>query len=187
MSSSFLLDTYIKYRQPLVQWKAKSTTQLTSSYQFNGDASLNTNTSVRRLFKPLPLKIYRREIATQGSTCLGRPCNPRTSMSIDELAQPGGYIVSKEQPLLDMDGLASTLDLKVPNNTTELGTPSCNTKTNCVNPAANALRRVRSAGMIHLNYKNCGKASYYTNTNQYLKSRGESFAQNSFQYNCQTP
>lgn len=189
-SSSFLIDTYIKYRQPLVHWKAKSFTQLTSSYQYNGDASLDTSKSVRRLFNPLPLKLYRREIATQGSTSVGHSCNPRTSMRIDELAQPGGYIVSKETPLTVTNGLASTLDLKLPNNTTELGTPSCNTKASCFSPAADARRRVRSAGMIRLKYDKNGSSNYYTNTNQYLNARNDSFAKQSFFYDtacCKKP
>jgi len=182
--SSFLSDTYIQYRHPIVHWKAKSYTQLTSSYQYNGDASLDTSTSIRRLFKPLPLKIHRREIATQGSTGTGYTCNPRTSMSINELTQPGGYIITNEEPLVDSNGLASTLDLKLPNNSTQLGTPSCNTKENCFSPAADARRRVRSAGMIKRKFKT-DVSTYYTNSSQYLTARNETYARNMFKYQDQ--
>ena len=182
--SSFLLDTYIQYRQPIVHWKAKSYTQLTSSVQYNGDATLDTTVSVRRLFKPLPLKIYRREVVTRGSTETSSSCNPRVSMSIDELTRPGGYIVTSETPLVDENGLASTLDLKLPNDTTQLGTPSCNTKESCFSPAADARRRVRSAGMIKRKF-NTDVSTYYTNTNQYLTARNETYARNMFNYQDQ--
>lgn len=169
-------------QRPIVNWKGMTFNQITSTIQKNSDASLDTNTSVRRLFKPLPLKIYRREIATQGSDSKPNVCNPRTSVRIDEINQPGGYLVlDKDNAPVDANGLVNTLDFTLPKNTTELGTPSCNTSEHCFSPAYNARRRVRSSGMINRRF-NQDVNTYYTNTQQYLTSRNASYQRNLYNY-----
>lgn len=102
--------------------------------------------------RPLPLKIYRRELATAAVT----NCNPRISTKIDILNSPGGYALNPKTSNLDSAGLANTLDqedMHIPNNTTEVpGTCSCFTTNGvCLDPATNARKRVRSAGMIRKN------------------------------------
>jgi hypothetical protein len=164
-------------KHPFVtKWKGDTFTQLTSTIHKNADVTLDTSYSVHRLFKPLPSKVYRREIASHGSN--SSVCNPRTSMSIDELTRPGGYIVTDSNPAGDLAGI---VNLELPNNSTELGTPACNTAGSCFSPAYNARRRVRSAGMIKNKFKD-GVAAYYTNTQQYLTSRNESYDRNMFHY-----
>jgi hypothetical protein len=102
--------------------------------------------------RPLPLKIYRRELVT--ATVAN--CNPRISTKIDILNSPGGYALNPKTSNLDSAGLANTLDqedMHIPNNRTEVpGTCSCFTTTGlCLDPATNAKRRVRSAGMVRKN------------------------------------
>jgi hypothetical protein len=172
-------------QRPVIQWKGMTFNQITSTVQKNTDASLNTSQSVRRLFKPLPLKIYRREIATHGSNSTPNVCNPRTSIRIDEINQPGGYLVlDKDNAPARQNGLVNTLDFTLPKNTTELGAPSCNTAEHCFSPAYNARRRVRSSGMINRKFNKDQQdvAAYYTNTQQYLTARNESYQRNLYHY-----
>ena len=169
-------------QRPIIPWKGMTFNQITSTIQNNSDASLDTSRSVRRLFKPLPLKIYRREIATQGSDSNQNVCNPRTSVRIDEINQPGGYLVlDKDNTPIDANGLVNTLDFTLPKNTTELAAPSCNTADHCFSPAYNARRRVRSSGMVNRRF-NGDVSTYYTNTQQYLNSRNQSYQQNLYNY-----
>lgn len=173
----------IKY----VSWKAKTFSQVTTSIRFN-DTAKQTQTSNRVFFKALPLKIHRREIANPAADNSQR-CNVRTSVRIDELCRPNGYIVYSN-PLSDLNeahvttGLGNVLDLQITTDTTNLNTSSCNTATNCINQAAYARRRVRSSGMIPSRKYNSAKNGdhYYTDNAQYLKSRNKLFEQNQYNY-----
>jgi len=115
----------------------------------NIKGSLHTD---KRRNRPLPLKIYRRETA---STAVIN-CNPRVSTKIDILDRPGGAFINPKTSNLNSAGLANTLDqedMNIPNNSTEIpGTCTCFTSAGvCLDPATNARRRVRSAGMIRKN------------------------------------
>lgn len=161
-----------------ISWKGKTFNQITTSIQKNKALIGMQNSSVN-LFKSRPLKIYRREIASINNN---KHCNVRTSASIDELDKPNGYLVYSTNVNNDK-GLVNILDLQLPNSTYELSTPSCNTKNSCFNQQANALRRVRSSGIITKKFNPATNNNvYYTNTNQYLKGRNKNFEQNQFNY-----
>jgi hypothetical protein len=159
--------------------------------------------------RPLPLKLYRREFASADVV----NCNPGISTKIDILDRPGGYCINPKTSNTNSIGLANTLDqedMSIPNNSTEVpGTCSCFTTNGlCLDPATNAKRRVRSAGMVRKNSNQytsigghgatankciCGAfvnvplqdvmtpiKQYYTSTQQYLISRTKGFDQNNF-------
>jgi hypothetical protein len=137
------------------------------------------NSSTHNLFKSRPIKVFRREIASIQNNA---HCNVRTSVSIDELNRPNGYLVYSTNENNDK-GLVNVLNLELPNSTYELSTPSCNTQNACFNQQANALRRVRSSGIITKKFNPATNNSvYYTDTNQYLKGRNKKFEQNQFNY-----
>ncbi len=184
-------------------WKGKTFVQVTSSIQKNNGYKPITNDNISALFKPSPLKIYRREFASTQSLSntypefsvsvpsstppllqnKNIPCNSRTSIKIDELNQPNGYFIY-DTP--NNTGINNVLEINLPNSKYELNTPYCNTKTNCLSQESNALKRVRSAGMNRTKYNSCTNSdSYNANTSQYLKSRHKTFDQNQFVYKNQ--
>jgi hypothetical protein len=168
---------------PYIPWKGKTFTQITTTLQKNKGVNVS-NSSITNLFKPNPLKLYRREIA---SITMSRttPCNIRTSVKIDEFNMPNGYLVYNSK---NNRGLASTLDITLPNSQYELNAAKCNASNSCFNQAANALRRVRSSGNIKKTpYKNHNDTGYYTSTSQYLTSRNRTYQQNQFQYSLTRP
>lgn len=180
----------LNYNQvPYIAWKGRTFHQITSSIQKNGQ--LKTPLAVSQLIsdpsplqnirRPLPLKIYRREIATVPLT----NCNPRISSSIDVFDQPGGSLVNPAYFDNSTEGIVNTLDFNYVNNRTEHpGTcPSFTAKGVCLDPGRNALKRVRSAGMIRKKVT-FGKIPepYCTNSYQYLATRGKTFNQNQYNY-----
>jgi hypothetical protein len=126
-----------------------------NNFIFSGNPIVKYNnvlTTEKLIKRPLPLKIYRRELATEPVT----NCNPKISTKIDIINSPGGYALNPKTSNMNSAGLANTLDqedMQIPNNTTEVpGTCSCFTTNGlCLDPATNAKRRVRSAGMIRKN------------------------------------
>ena len=159
--------------KPIVHWKGKTFNQITSMFQKNSP-TLQAKPK-HSLFMPNPLKIYRREIATAQTA----PCNTRKSISIDEFDRPNGSIVNTSSTS-NRNGLVNTLDIHLTNNTTELPAKCKNV---IVSPAANALRRVRSAGMIKRQFDiSKNNDTYCTSTNQYLVARNRSFQQNQYNY-----
>jgi hypothetical protein len=161
-------------------WKGKTFNQITSKIQKN-TTNITDDTLIRNFFLPLPLKIYRREIGNVPSSSSIYPnvCNPRKSITINEIDMPNGTIVNSAKDT-NSNGLANTLDINLTTNTTERS-PSCNT---CVMTAAdNARRRVRSSGMIKKQFDvSTNIESYCTSTNQYLIARNKSFSQNQYKY-----
>jgi len=156
-------------QRPYIPWKGQTFNQVVSSIQKN--APQTANIYGRTLRKALPLKIYRREIA---STKVVNN-NPRISVSIDELNSPNGFLVNpKGDPCLN--GISNTLDINLTNDTYERPglCPSILPGGLCSNVAKNALKRVRSSGII--------SKKYYTSTQQYLASRCQSFEQNQYNY-----
>jgi len=161
-------------------WKGQTFNQITTTIQKNtGTISAQNGTttgSLRNYFKSRPLKIYRREIATNTPS----HCNYRTSVRIDEINAPNGYMITKSY---NDTGLVNTLDINLTTNTSMRSTPSCNTSTNCMSASSNALRRVRSSGMIRRKYDAItNDAKYFTNTNQYLDNRHKTYQKNLFTF-----
>lgn len=161
-------------------WKGQTFNQITTTIQKN-PATISvqngpTGTNLRNYFKARPLKIHRREIATNAPS----RCNYRTSVKIDEINSPNGYIITQSY---NDTGLENTLDINLTTNTYMRGAASCNTNTNCMSQAANALRRVRSSGMIKRKYDPItNDANYFTNTNQYLDNRHKTYQKNLFTF-----
>jgi hypothetical protein len=176
---------YLSHLNPVVSWKGKTLTQITSSIKKNPGIFAVSTTNNKNLFLPNPLKIHRREISNSFDTT---NCYPRTSMSIDELNRPNGSIINTSTE--NINGLVNTLDDNLPNNTCE-NPVSCatikskrdNSTYAFLSPSDNAKRRCRSSGIIKQDYNpsnNC--ASYYTNSKQYLVSRNKTFLQNQYNY-----
>ena len=164
---------------PNIQWKGKTFSQVTSMILKNQNTEVPLNN--RNFLRSQPLKIYRREIAIVNSSTFR--CNPRTSLKIDELNRPGGSIVNSNATSGNSKGLANTLDFNLTNNKTEL--PGSCPPDNCIftSPSINALRRVRSAGMIKRQFDiSKNNDTYCTNTNQYLTNRNRSFHQNQYNF-----
>jgi hypothetical protein len=162
--------------KPYFAWKGKTFVQVTAALQKNTGTIPTTSKNIQNIFHPTPLKLYRREIA---STAVAN-CNPRISLSIDELNSPNGYLVYNSN---NKYGLDNTLDINSTTNKYELSTSVCNNSTNCFNQANNARRRVRSSGMITKKFNSTkNNDQYYSDTTQYLKSRNRTFEQNQYNY-----
>jgi hypothetical protein len=154
---------------PLVQWKGQTFDQIHSSIKKNE----YTTSSNYHKFNANPLKIYRREIASQSIPT----CNFRTSASVDVFNQPNGTI--NNSGATTKNGIAVTTENNIPKN-------SCETFENCsvvLSPEQKAKNRVRSSGMIRkTNTINKPHENYYTNTKQYLESRSLSYNKNQYNY-----
>jgi hypothetical protein len=168
-------------------WKGRTFTQVASAIQLNQNNAKNL--TPRQLRLPLPLKIYRRELAVYGGINTNTPNSVfvnsrRISNKIDYMNMPGSTVVNTKnnKPI----GICDTVDINIPNNMSVLpGTCNtiCNSQTCITDQACNARKRVRSAGMIKRAFNpNKNNASYCTNTNQYLISRSLSYSTNEFAY-----
>lgn len=162
------MTNYINIDSPkYFPWKGKTFSQITSVIKYNIPLENNNKSTY---FHARPLKIYRREVASQTIN----HCNTKKSVTIDGLNAPNGYSISMLQSA-NTKGLVNTLDINYPNSMYETGNAMCNKNINCINQVANARRRVRSAGFI--------KNNFHTNTSQYMHSRNMTFEQNQFNYN----
>lgn len=154
-------------------WKGSTFYQVISSIQLN--SGISSSLSVHQIRKPLPLKIYRRELQTQ------TVCNPRISTKINDMEIPGSSIVSTSKKSCLSNSLVNTIDVNLTTLSAENG--ACNTPNNCFSPEYNARKRVRSAGMIPRKFNtNRNNDTYNTSTQQYLVSRNRSIKQNEFNY-----
>jgi|MesohylFT_1024984.scaffolds.fasta_scaffold11270_2 flagellar capping protein FliD len=166
---------------PYIAWKGQTFQQVTSTLQRNLPRSDDNMIMTRKMRNPL--KIYRREIVTQPPT--GTTCN-RSSVTIAEaMDRPNGAMtLSVNSPTTATGGGAlSTLDIHLTSNTTERpGTCAGFTPGMCQDPASNALRRVRSAGMIKRNTSDSAVPKYFTDKQQYLANRGLGYQQNEFHF-----
>jgi hypothetical protein len=124
-----------------------------------------------------PLRLYRRELVLN-TTNVNPHKNHRTSIRIDELNRPNGYLVNSD--CNDKKGAITYGDLSEPNSMYENGANKlCLNRNACI--VDNARRRVRSSGIIRkTRTENGEKESYFTNTNQYLVNRNRTFAQNQY-------
>lgn len=164
--------------QPIIKWKGKTFNQITSTIKKNKGTIATSNT--RNLLNPNPLNIYRREIANTNTDNI---CSKNNySISIDEINRPGGSIINTTFNK-NINGLVNTNDNNIPNNICE-DPATCNIFNS---PAKNALRRLRSAGMIRQKFDNKNRPKYCTDTTQYLVSRNITFNQNQFQYPISDP
>lgn len=155
-------------QHPYYSWKDETFYQVSSFITKNSKIQ---NLTIHQLMKPMPLKIYRREIASVKS--IGSGCSNRASQSIDLINQPGSTIVSEKN--MCMNGLVNYID----NPVTEFKSINCNINM----PDVDARRRVRSAGMIRKTYNPTqNNSSYCTDRNQYLVSRNRTFSQNQYNY-----
>jgi len=169
-----MLTKYNTNKNMSFSWKGKTFNQVTSLIKKNTSVSVDTFTDYS-YFLPTPLKIYRREIVTSTDDT----CSSKISTSVDLLNMPGGSIVNSASST--HNGLPNNLDINLTSNKYELG--ECNTSSNCNNPQYNALRRVRSSGIIKKQFDiSKNNDTYCTSTNQYLVSRNRSFSQNQYKY-----
>lgn len=174
----------------MIPWKGKTFAQITTVLQKNERVALPTDHAdfMRAVSKPLPLKGYRKELATKETTS----CNPRTSQIVmRDLETPGGAIIKANYDdsgntnyLHNCNGLVGTLDIH--KNESKYENPSCDSchgdfpegsKIRSLTQQENARRRVRSSGMD----REVGKTKkYYSSTKEYLHSRSKRFQQNEF-------
>ena len=139
-----------------VLWKGRTFNQIVSGLKLNSSAN-STN-----IFGALPMKHYRKEIASAELT----DRSSRPSISVDDYLRPGAVITTT---IDNQTGLCGTLDFSsvLPNDTTEQpATTSCSIR------ADDARRRMRSAG----NARNPG-SKYNADFKQYLVNRKRTFAQ----------
>jgi len=153
-------------------------------YEVMATIQLNTNTaktlSLRQIRKPLPLRLYRKEIHNIAGQDRPATCSGRISMKISDIDMPGSTIVSETLNPYS-NGLVNTLYINPTTLTAENG--SCNTASACFSPANNALKRVRSSGMIPRKFNESkNNTTYNTSTQQYLISRNRTIKQNEFNY-----
>ena len=177
MASTYPMGFPTKY----FGWKGKPFYQVIASIQRN----LNNapTLSLHQLRKPLPLKIYRKEIVPIKNQTFPKNCNTRVSTKISDFDTPGNNIVSRKlSALYSSNGLVNTIDINPTTLSGENGV--CNTPTACMlSPQLNARRRCRSAGMIPRKFNTTkNNDTYSTSTQQYLTSRNRTIKQNEFNY-----
>ncbi len=175
-----------------VSWKGKTLNQITSTLKKN--TYVLNQSDKTNIFKANPVKLYRKEIASQTITS----GNPRVSSSIQDFETPNGYSIvsSVLTPAGKCTSLANTIDPTIPNSKYEKGGAiqlSSNPK-QCFSQADNARRRCRSGGSAIKQYDISNhKNNYYTSSKQYLYDRNQTFDQNQFKYavsdkaNCNAP
>ena len=156
-------------------WKGKTFQQVSSSILKNNPEHATT---IHQIMRPLPLKIYRREIAIQYPE---KSCSAsRFSSSVDEFLRPNGVITRPYSAPENTTGIIGTLDFNYNENKSENYT--------CVASSAkcaenDARKRVRSSGMIRKKFDPLRQdTAYFTNTTQYLTSRAKTFHQNQYQH-----
>ena len=171
-----------------VPWKAQVFKQMVPSLQMNAtalkDPTQNYHDNTLRgtgigsnVLLPQPLKIYRKEIATNVVTA---PTQPRTGLTIDSINMPGSLITIHATTTVPPGGLdAITVNRKDVGETNNLSDhpgkcASFTTNGICLDPETNARRRCRTSGIV--------KKNYNTSSQQYLNSRNKTFQQNQYQY-----
>jgi hypothetical protein len=173
---------------PYISWKGKTFSQITADIRKNvvNPKTNNTILTKRVIMKPLPLKIYRKEIASVPMNT----CNRRVSSKVFTFETPGGNITNSKIADTLANGYVHTIDMTLPNLKGEYPGSSCDanilgsnpvTDNRCLSAQNNAKRRVRSSGMIIRKFNVINNNdTYYTNTNQYLDSRNKKFTQNTY-------
>jgi len=167
----------------IISWKGRTINQITSSIKKNG--KLEIRSTGDNIYRAMPLKIHRREIAANIPSQSGCS-NSRISSSIDEFNRPGGSIL-QNHTTKNTYGQFNTLESPAPGNLNETygcdgrGASGSNASYNCAEK--NARRRCRSNGIIKRTYDPArSEIAYFTNTNQYLVSRSKTFLQNQYRH-----
>ena len=164
-----------------ISWKGRTINQITSTIQKNG---MNVGKSTGDIiFRAMPLKLYRRELAANVPLKNGCP-NSRISSSIDVFNQPGGSVVlSMNETNQDTFGQLNTLEYSAPGNLNETYGCSSGVSSSYNCAEQNARKRCRSSGVIKRTYDQArSEIAYFTNTNQYLVSRSKTFLQNQYRH-----
>ena len=184
--------------EEIISWKGKTFSQITANIREN---TVNTQKpeevpilTTKLIMNSQPLKLYRKEIASVPL----KTCNRRTSTTISDMMEtPGVNIVNSKIIDANTNGLVNQNDPNLPNVLGEYPGSSCDTPltlyspgtdvnlvNRCLSVQNNALRKVRSSGMIPRKFNNFNKYTnndtYYTSAGQYLDSRNKTFDQNSF-------
>jgi hypothetical protein len=160
----------------IISWKGRTFNQITSYIRKNGGVNPNIDVGTN-IFKHLPLKLYRREIAVPTET----NCKQGHAMRLDLLNAPGGTITNSA---VNAGGLVNTIDFNLTENTSERPGSACDgVCASTGSSQSNALRRLRSGGMMKKQFDlSTSKQTYYTNSQQYINSRNRGFNQNQFYY-----
>ena len=162
-------------QKKIIAWKGQTFSQITASLQLN-TAYGTTPLARSGFFKARPLQLYRKEIASKTIP----HNNSRTSTKFDEINSPNGYLV---QTSCKSTGIENTLDINLTTNKYDLGSSSCNNSTQCISTVNNALKRVRSSGMIKRRFDTTrNNDTYYTSNSQYLYNRNMTFQQNQYNF-----
>lgn len=174
---------------PFFSWKGKTFSQITANLHKNDQL---TDLKNNNMFRALPLKIYRKEIAAPIKSGDHFVCQSRASQSVQNYEFPGGTVTTDTTKYENANGLVNTLDINYVSSKTDHPCSSCddNIRTSATDTSLyskslsqqdNARRRVRSAGMIRRKFdalKN--NDTYYTSAKQYLYSRNQTFSQNEY-------
>ena len=166
------MTTVFNKNKPNNNWKGRTFQQISYGIKYN-NGNLNTNTNDDYLFKSMPSKGYRKEIASQNVNC-----NPRTSIKIEDLNMPGGSNFNNLNP--NTNALVNTQIINYDNNNCQH--PNSD-NTHCMDVhsiESNALRRVRSSGMTQKKYNINGKNNYFSSAKEYLNNRNLSFNKNQY-------
>jgi hypothetical protein len=182
MANLFNMNTHININDnPVVSWKGKSFSQITSVIKKNANTKY-MKASSGTIFLPNPLKIYRREIASHWDAS---NCNSRVSSSINEIDRPNGSLVyaTSTTGSGSRKGLVNTLDINLTTNNSERPGSCSSCKTLGFSDADNAKRRCRSSGNIKRSYnQTTNSPNYFTDSKQYLTNRNRTFQQNQYYY-----
>lgn len=165
------MTTVFDTKKQNFDWKGSTLQQVASGVKFNAYTP-NTLNSLRQIMRSRPLKIYRKEIASKDTNC-----NPRISLKIDKINQPGGSIITNNS---NNKGLVNTLDINYENNSCQHPSSSYQHCTAEFSVEKNALRRVRSSGMTHKKYTINSRDNYFSSTQQYLNNRNISYKSNEY-------
>ena len=158
-------------QKPYNSWKDQVFYQVSSFITQNKNKA--PALSINQIMKPMPLKLYRREIASVNPKIVYSGCSNRASQSIDLINMPGSTIISENNTC--SNGLVNYIN----NPVTECQSTNCNINM----PDVDAKRRVRSAGMMRKTYNPAqNNSTYCTDRNQYLVMRNLSFGQNQYNF-----
>jgi len=169
------------------EWKGKTFSEVTSLLRKNNNIDTNNYPS-SVFFKPQPLKIYRREIATVTNTS-----QSRKSSTVQNFEVPGGSIIlDPTNNTSDCNGVTNTKILNY-NDVDKSYNPcsACDdplvgatdsTFVRSLSSQDNARRRVRSGGMNRTKFiaNRNNSQNYYSSSSQYLHGRNKTFKQNQF-------
>lgn len=169
------MTTVFHTKNNQIKWKGRTFQQLSYNVKLN-DSTFSTQSDLGQIFRARPMKIYRKEIASKDVTC-----NPRISLKIDDINNPGGTIVTDSSN----KGLVNTLDFNYENNTCQHPNPSNTLCNSFLSAEQNARRRVRSSGMTPSKYNINSSKNYFSSTQQYLNNRNISFQNNQY-FNIRT-